>query len=139
MPQRLSLKLVGFIAGAAALLTAGGAHALAPKPVPLPERQTITVAVQEKAGFMAPLLLVPEVLDALNITYKAVNFQRYPDSRTAILSEAVDIGATGAPQVIQDLANGGATLVALQGVAGMQLYPAVRTGLKIDKIGRAHV
>jgi sulfonate transport system substrate-binding protein len=134
MPQRLSLKLAaGLIAGAAALLPAGGAQALSPKPAPLPERQTITIAVQEKAGFMAPLLLVPEVLDALNITYKAVNFQRYPDSRTAILSEAVDIGATGAPQVIQDLANGGATLVALQGVAGMQLYPAVRTGLKIEK------
>ena len=133
MPQSWSSKLIaGLIVGAGMLLPAGGAMALSPKPAPLPERQTITVAVQEKAGFMAPLDLVPDILDSLNITYKAVNFQRYPDSRTAILSESVDIGATGAPQVIQDLANGGATLVALQGVAGMQLYPAVRKGLKIE-------
>jgi sulfonate transport system substrate-binding protein len=132
MRQMRSFPLIVGLVAAVALLQSGSAFALSAKPAPLPERQTITVSVQEKAGFMAPLYLVPEILDSMNVSYKAVNFQRYPDSRTAILSEAVDIGATGAAQVIQDLANGGATLVALQGVAGMQLYPAVRKDLKID-------
>jgi sulfonate transport system substrate-binding protein len=130
MPRFLPMLLA---AAVAALLLPGVATALAPKPAPLAQRETITVAVQEKAGFMAPLFLVPELLDSMNIAYKAVNFQRYPDSRSAILSEAVDVGATGAPHVIQDLANGGETLVALQGVAGIQLYPAVRPGVKIEK------
>jgi ABC-type nitrate/sulfonate/bicarbonate transport system substrate-binding protein len=117
---------------AACLVLPTAAFALSPKPAPLAQRETITVAVQEKAGFMAPLLLVGPVLESMNINYRPVMFQRYPDSRSAILSNAVDIGATGAPQVIQDLANGGDRLIALQGVAGIKSYPVVRKGLTIE-------
>jgi sulfonate transport system substrate-binding protein len=129
--RRLAGQL-GLATLAAAMVSAPrSAKALATRPAPLPQRATLTVAIQERAGFMAPLQFVGKTLEELNITYKPVNFQRYPDSRTAILSGAVDVGATGAPQVIQDLANGGDRLIALQGVAGFKMYPVIRNGLKI--------
>ena len=134
MPQRVASTMVAGLIAAAALLSAGGAQALAPKPTPLPERQTLTVAVQEKAGFMAPLLLVPDALDSLNITVKTVNFQRYPDSRTAILSEAVDIA------IVTDMGSARNNIIVLTsdvviscGVGGAGTASEVALALKAKK------
>jgi len=91
----------------------------------------LTDAAQEKAGFMTQQLLVPETLEPMIIALKTVNFQRYPDSRSAILAGAVDIGATRAPQVIQDLANGIQLRQLYNGRANANHGPArhgVRTG-----------
>lgn len=115
------------------MLGCGPAWALSPQPQPLPQRTEIKVGVQERAGYMSPLLHVGPILAAMNIDYKEVQFQRYPDSRAAILTQAIDVGCTGAAHVIQDLANGGNRLIALRGVAAMEMYPIVRNGLKIEK------
>lgn len=125
--------LLGALAALGVALAGTAAFALSDKPAPMPQRETLTVAVQERAGFMAPLQHVTEILDSMNITYKPVTFQRYADSRSAILSHAVDVGATGAPLIIQNVANGGDTLVALRGVAGFKMYPVVRPGVVVEK------
>ncbi|QRG06060.1 ABC transporter substrate-binding protein [Xanthobacter dioxanivorans] len=109
----------------------GAALALEPRPAPLKEPATITVAFG-KFSFAAPLLYVPEILKEMNIEMKGVEFQRYADTRTAIATKQADIGMTGGTLLVQSLAGGNTDLIALMGVAGEKIYPVVREGVKID-------
>src|SRR5581483_11104683 len=127
----LSRRAMLAMSAAAMVARPTSGFAASTMPSALEKRETITVAVQEKAGHMAALYLVGKSLDKMNISYNPVLFQRYPDSRTAILSGSVDLGSTGAAQVIQDVAGGGTELIALQGVAALKLYPIVRQGIEV--------
>lgn len=117
---------------AGVILAAMPAHAMSPKPAPLAEKQTLKVAFL-KTGFVSPLLHVPELLKELNIEYSGIEFQRYADTRSAITTKEADIGLTGGTLLIQALASGNEDLIALMGVAGEDIYPVVRDGVKVEK------
>lgn len=108
------------------------AYALSPKPEPLAEKKAIKVAFL-KTGFVSPLLYVPDLLKDLNIEFTGIEFQRYADSRSAITSKEADIGLTGGTLLIQALSTGNEDLMALMGVAGEDIYPVVRKGVKVEK------
>ena len=127
------------------LILAGSTHAakaqqasqrpevrLAPKPEPLSARETVKVAFL-KTGFVAPLLYVPESLQSMNIEFVGIEMQRYADTRTAISTKEADVGQTGATLLVQALATGNDTIMALMGVASEIIYPVVRNGVKVQK------
>src|SRR4051812_40848503 len=105
---------------------------LAPKPTPLSTRESIKVAFL-KTGFVAPLLYVPEILQSMNIEFVGIEMQRYADTRTAISTKEADVGQTGATLLVQALASGNDTIMALMGVASEIIYPVVRNGVKVEK------
>ncbi len=105
---------------------------LAPKPAPLSTRETIKVAFL-KTGFVAPLLYVPEILQSMNIEFVGIEMQRYADTRTAISTKEADVGQTGATLLVQALASGNDTIMALMGVASEIIYPVVRNDVKVEK------
>ena len=105
---------------------------LVPKPAPLSTRETIKVAFL-KTGFVAPLLYVPEILQSMNVEFVGIEMQRYADTRTAISTKEADVGQTGATLLVQALATGNDTIMALMGVASEIIYPVVRNGVKVEK------
>jgi ABC-type nitrate/sulfonate/bicarbonate transport system substrate-binding protein len=105
---------------------------LAPKPAPLSTRETIKVAFL-KTGFVAPLLYVPEILQSMNVELVPIEMQRYADTRTAISTKEADVGQTGATLLVQALASGNDTIMALMGVASEIIYPVVRNDVKVEK------
>jgi len=115
--------------GAASLARA---QELLPRPEPLKTKETIRVAFG-KFGFAAPLLYVPELLKKMNIEYVGIEFQRFADTRTSILTKEADVGLTGGTLLVQSLASGNSNLIALMGVAGETLYPVVRNGVTVEK------
>ncbi|AQH02401.1 ABC transporter substrate-binding protein [Burkholderia sp. KK1] len=125
-------SLLRFICtGLLALCASHPAFALAPEPAPLPQPVTLTIGYV-KVGHLAPMLSVADTLKKLNVIVKPVEFVRYADARTALLSGSVDIGAVGPGDLPIVLAQGNTNLVGLTGVAASSKYLVVRKGVQIN-------
>lgn len=122
--------LQSIYSGLLALCVAQPAFALAPEPAPLPQPLTLTIGYV-KVGHLAPMLAIADTLKKLNVIVKPVEFVRYADARTALLSGSIDIGAVGPGDLPIVLAQGNTNLVGLTGVAASSKYLVVRTGVQI--------
>lgn len=120
-----------FCSGIVLLGLAPAAFALVPQPAPLPQPVELTVAYV-KVGHLAPILQVADELKKMNVVVKPVEFVRYADARTALLSGSVDVGAVGPGDLAIALAQGNTNLIGLTGVASSSKYLVVRKGVKID-------
>jgi len=107
------------------------AHAVGPQPPAAKEKQALTVGFV-KVGHLSPLFNVPEAVKACNVEIKPVEFVRYADARTALLSGSVDISGIGPADLAIALAQGSDKLIGLTGVASSPKYPVTRKGVKID-------
>ena len=112
-------------------LAAGNAWAVGPQPPAAPKPETLTVGFV-KVGHLSPMLGITEPLKACNVTVKPVEFVRYADARTALLSGSVDVSGIGPADLAIALAQGSDRLVGLSGVAGSPKYLVVKKGVKID-------
>lgn len=108
------------------------AHAVGPQPPAGTEKQVLTVGFV-KVGHLSPLMNVPEAVKACNVEIKPVEFVRYADARTALLSGSVDISGIGPADLAIALAQGSDKLVGLTGVASSPKYPVTRKGVKIEE------
>jgi sulfonate transport system substrate-binding protein len=124
------VKILRAAGGFAAALATSAAVALAPAPAPLAKPEVLTVGYV-KVGHLAPLLAVAEELKKLKVEVKAVEFVRYADARTALLSGAIDVGAIGPADLIIALSQGNRSLVGLTGVASSDKFLVVRKGVAI--------
>ena len=110
---------------------ATAAHAIAPAPAPLAQRETLTIGFV-KVGHLAPLLNIEEELKKFNIDVKRAEFVRYADARTALMSNSVDISAVGPGDLAIAAAQGSKNLIGLTGVAGSAKNLVVRKGVVIN-------
>jgi len=117
----------------AAISTFGSvAHAVGPQPAASKEKQKLTVGFV-KVGHLSPILTVPEAVKACNVEITPVEFVRYADARTALLSGSVDISGIGPADLAIALAQGSDKLIGLTGVASSPKYPITRKGVKIEE------
>lgn len=117
---------------AAAMLFHGiAAHAIGPAPAPLPQKTTLTIGFV-KVGHLSPMLGVEEELKKFNVEVKRVEFVRYADARTALLSNSVDVSAVGPGDLAIAAAQGSKNLIGLTGVAGSPKNLVVRKGVQIN-------
>ncbi|WP_144637802.1 ABC transporter substrate-binding protein [Bordetella genomosp. 13] len=105
--------------------------AVGPAPKPAAQTQTLTIGFV-KVGHLSPMLAVAEPLKACNVEVKPVEFVRYADARTALLSGSVDVSGIGPADLAIALAQGSERLVGLTGVASSPKYLVTRKGVKID-------
>lgn len=108
------------------------AFAVGPQPPAGKEKQVLTVGFV-KVGHLAPIMDVPEAVKACNVEIKPIEFVRYADARTALLSGSVDISGIGPADLAIALAQGSDKLVGLTGVAQSPKYPVTRKGVKIEQ------
>ncbi|MGB3434005.1 ABC transporter substrate-binding protein [Achromobacter sp.] len=106
-------------------------HAVGPRPAPAPQKQTLTVGYV-KVGHLSPIIFVADELKACNVEVKPVEFVRYADARTALLSGSVDVSGIGPADLAIALAQGSQKLVGLSGVASSPKYLVTRKGVKMD-------
>ncbi|OZI44319.1 ABC transporter substrate-binding protein [Bordetella genomosp. 4] len=109
----------------------GLAQAVGPQPAPAKEKQVLTVGFV-KVGHLSPIIDVPEAVKACNVEIKPIEFVRYADARTALLSGSVDISGIGPADLAIALAQGSDKLVGLTGVAASPKYLVTRKGVKIE-------
>lgn len=118
---------------AAAVLSACTAAAMAvgPQPPAAPQKQVLTVGYV-KVGHLSPMIFVSEPLKACNVEVKPVEFVRYADARTALLSGSIDVSGIGPADLAIALAQGSDKIVGLAGVASSPKYLVTRKGVKMD-------
>jgi sulfonate transport system substrate-binding protein len=127
----MSMKFHRFVATAALALASLAAHAIGPAPAPLPQKTTLTIGFV-KVGHLSPLLNVEEELKKFNVEVKRVEFVRYADARTALLSNSVDVSAVGPGDLAIAASQGSKNLIGLTGVAGSPKNLVVRKGVTIN-------
>jgi len=110
---------------------ASASHAVGPRPAPAPQKQVLTVGYV-KVGHLSPIIFVADDLKACNVEVKPVEFVRYADARTALLSGSVDVSGIGPADLAIALAQGSQKLVGLSGVASSPKYLVTRKGVKMD-------
>ena len=125
------MKFHRFVATAALALASLAAHAIGPAPAPLPQKTTLTIGFV-KVGHLSPLLNVEEELKKFNVEVKRVEFVRYADARTALLSNSVDVSAVGPGDLAIAASQGSKNLIGLTGVAGSPKNLVVRKGVTIN-------
>jgi len=118
----LAATLMGYAAVSAAV---------GPQPAPLAQPQQLTVGYV-KVGHLSPMVLVAEPLKTCNVEVKPVEFVRYADARTALLSGSVDVSGIGPADLAIALAQGSDKLVGLSGVASSPKYLVTRKGVEIN-------
>jgi sulfonate transport system substrate-binding protein len=106
-------------------------HAVGPAPAPLAQRETLTIGFV-KVGHLSPILNIEEELKKFNIDVKRVDFVRYADARTALLSNTVDVSTVGPGDLAIVASQGSRNLIGLTGVAGSPKNLVVRKGVIID-------
>ncbi len=114
---------------AASLAFATGAVAQAPAPLNPPV--TLTVGYQ-KVGHLAPITLIEDELKKGGVDLKLVEFARYADARTALLSGSLDAASVGPADLAIALANGATGIVGIMGVGSSPKYVIGKTGTKLD-------
>jgi sulfonate transport system substrate-binding protein len=122
--------LFSLIVAAAACITTA-AHAIGPRPAPLPQPVTLTVGYQ-KVGHLAPIVLIADELKKLNVDLKLVEFVRYADARTALLANSLDIATVGPADLAIALAGGSRNMVGIMGVGSSPKYVIARKGVQFD-------
>src|SRR5690606_28867187 len=60
------------------------------QPPAAPQKQVLTIGYV-KVGHLSPMIFVSEPLKACNVEVKPVEFVRYADARTALLSGSIDV------------------------------------------------
>lgn len=108
-----------------------GAWAVGPQPAASKTRETLTIGYV-KVGHLSPMLAVADTLKSCNVEVKSVEFVRYADARTALLSGSVDVSGVGPADLAIALSQGSDRLVGLTGVAGSPKYLVVKKGARID-------
>lgn len=98
---------------------------------PLNPPVTLTVGYQ-KVGHLAPIILLDDELKKQGVELKLVEFARYADARTALLSGSLDASAVGPADLAIALANGSTNVVGIMGVGSSPKYVIGRTGVKLD-------
>ena len=126
LSRRSTLALAG-----GALLASRRAHALGATPAPLPQRVSLNVGYQ-KVGHLAPMILVPPMLEKLGVDVTLVEFVRYADARTAMLAGSLDLATVGPPDLAIALAQGATGMVGLMGVGSSPKYIIGRSGVTLD-------
>ena len=117
-----------------ALLISGhmaSAAAVGPRPAAAPQKQVLTIGYV-KVGHLSPMIFVAEPLKACNVEVRPVEFVRYADARTALLSGSIDVSGIGPADLAIALAQGSDKLVGLAGVAASPKYLVTRKGVKMD-------
>lgn len=125
------MKFHHFVATATLAFASLAAHAIGPAPAPLPQKTTLTIGFV-KVGHLSPLLNVEEELKKFNVEVKRVEFVRYADARTALLSNSVDVSAVGPGDLAIAASQGSKNLIGLTGVAGSPKNLVVRKGVTIN-------
>ncbi|OZI74608.1 ABC transporter substrate-binding protein [Bordetella genomosp. 12] len=115
-----------FLSGFASLAAAVG-----PQPAPAPQKQTLNVGYV-KVGHLSPMIFIAEPLKACNVEVNPVEFVRYADARTALLSGSLDVSGIGPADLAIALAQGSEKIVGLSGVASSPKYLVTRKGVKMD-------
>lgn len=110
---------------------ASASSAIGPRPPPAAQKQVLTVGYV-KVGHLSPILFVADEIKACNVEVKPVEFVRYADARTALLSGSVDVSGIGPADLAIALAQGSQKLVGLSGVASSPKYLVTRKGVKMD-------
>ncbi len=113
-----------------AALAVSSAYAMAPRPDPLPEKQTLSIG-NVKVGHLAPILLAEEDLKECNVNVETSEFVRYADARTAILSGSIDIAGVAPADLSIALGQGNRGIIGLTGVASSPKYLVVKNGVDI--------
>lgn len=117
----LTITLTGYAAMSAAV---------GPQPKAAATPQELSVGYV-KVGHLSPMLFVADEVKSCNVTIKPVEFVRYADARTALLSGSVDISGVGPADLPIALAQGSDKLVGLTGVASSPKYLVTRKGVDI--------
>ena len=123
MKRRTVLGGLGALAAAAAVKSAAIAQSGAPV--------TLTVGYA-KVGHLAPVILIEDDLKKAGVELKLVEFARYADARTALLSGSLDAAAVGPADLAISLSNGATNVVGIMGVGSSPKYVIGRTGVKLD-------
>lgn len=118
------------VVGSLAALLFGAAPALA-QTAPLAPPVTLTVGYQ-KVGHLAPMVLIEDDLRKQGVELKLVEFARYADARTALLSGSLDAASVGPADLAISLANGSTNVVGIMGVGSSPKYVIGRAGVKLD-------
>lgn len=92
---------------------------------------TLTVGYP-KVGHLAPIILVEDELRKQGVELKLVEFARYADARTALLSGSLDLAAVGPADLAIALANGSTNVVGIMGVGSSPKYVIGRNGVKLE-------
>ena len=125
--KTLLRTLVSVLAASAALW----AHAVGPRPAPLPAPVTLTVGYQ-KVGHLVPMVQIADELKKLNVEIKLVEFARYADARTAMLAGSLDVASVGPADLAIALSQGSKAMVGIMGVGSSLKYVIARNGAKFD-------
>lgn len=129
------MKSFAMLSGAAALafgLLSGlgiGSDAQAQEPLDPPV--ALSVGYQ-KVGHLAPIVLIADELRAQGVEIDLVEFVRYADARTALLSGSLDIASVGPADLPISLAGGSTGVVGIMGVGSSPKYVIARTGVELD-------
>jgi len=91
----------------------------------------LTVGYQ-KVAHLAPMILLAEDLKKQGVDLELVEFVRYADARTALLSGSLDVASVGAADLAIALANGSTGVVGIMGVGASPKYPVVRKGVTLN-------
>jgi sulfonate transport system substrate-binding protein len=102
----------------------------APEPLPAPVKLTVGV---NKVPHFCPMDRVPDMLKKMNIECEVAVFARYADTRTAMASGSIDLGAIGPADVPISVAQGLDTVVGLMGLGVSPKNPIVRNGVTVDQ------
>ena len=130
MKMTLRSPLLRCAAALAALCVSTFAAAIGPRPAPLAQPVTLTVGYQ-KVGHLAPIALIADDLKKLGVDVKMVEFVRYADARTALLSNSLDMATVGPADLAIALSQGSRHMVGIMGVGSSPKYLIVRKGLEL--------
>ncbi|MEC5324173.1 MULTISPECIES: ABC transporter substrate-binding protein [unclassified Aurantimonas] len=122
---------IGLAAAAIVAVSPMKAFAVGPEPEPLSPPVELTVGYQ-KVGHLAPITLISEDLKKLGVDLKTVEFARYADARTALLSGSLEMATVGPADLAIALSQGSTNIVGIMGVGSSPKYVIGREGVKLD-------
>jgi sulfonate transport system substrate-binding protein len=108
-------------------IVAPGAQAQAPLDPPV----SLSVGYQ-KVGHLAPIVLIADDLREQGVEIELVEFVRYADARTALLSGSLDIASVGPADLPISLAGGSTDVVGIMGVGSSPKYVIARNGVELN-------
>jgi sulfonate transport system substrate-binding protein len=115
-------------ATALALGLSTGANA---QDAPLDPPVALSVGYQ-KVGHLAPIIMIADDLKEQGVEIDLVEFVRYADARTALLSGSLDIASVGPADLPIALAAGSTNIVGIMGVGSSMKYVIGRNGVELD-------
>ncbi|MFV0296001.1 MAG: ABC transporter substrate-binding protein [Hyphomicrobiaceae bacterium] len=120
-----------FVVALGGLVTSFGLVGPAAAEAPLKPPVTLTVGYV-KVGHLAPMILISDALKKEGVNLKLVEFVRYADARTALLTGSLDAASVGAADLAIALSNGSTNVVGIMGVGSSKKYVIGRKGVKLE-------